>query len=240
MAAKNKGTGAISQKYTYPDNFMKLCVNIEKQFYKPDPEVVINDQIVVIPNFFSKELCQEMINSFENNLRMETTPMRKSKEYAVRVNDRYSSIDFDASQKLWEYLQLFLVKENQYDDFDMKALKSNFSNAIGLNPQLRVYRYRKGHHFGQHYDESVTCQLDEKAKVKGKTGWTLLIYLTGDEEFTGGGTIFYENNGKPLNIHPSKGMALLHKHGNDCMRHEGEMVKAGEKWVLRSDVVYPN
>lgn len=226
-------------RYTYPVNFMNLATNLAKQFYKPEPETIIDDQIVVIPNFFSKELCQEMVASFEKNLSMETTPIRKSKEYAVRVNDRFSSVDFDASNKLWHYLQLFLTKENEYDDFDKKALQANFSDAIGLNPQLRVYRYRKGHHFGQHYDEAVTCELDAKGRSKGKTGWTLLIYLTGDEEFVGGGTIFYENNGKPLNIHPSKGMALLHKHGNDCMRHEGELVKDGEKWVLRSDVVYP-
>ena len=34
-------------------------------------------------------------------------------------------------------------------------------------------------------------------------------------------------------------MALLHKHGDDCLMHEGEMVKSGVKWVFRSDVVYP-
>jgi hypothetical protein len=33
------------------------------------------------------------------------------------------------------------------------------------------------------------------------------------------------------------GMALLHKHGDDCLLHEGREVKSGEKWVLRSDLV---
>lgn len=42
-----------------------------------------------------------------------------------------------------------------------------------------------------------------------------------------------------MNIHPSKGMALLHKHGDDCLKHEAEIVENGEKWVLRSDVIFP-
>jgi hypothetical protein len=33
------------------------------------------------------------------------------------------------------------------------------------------------------------------------------------------------------------GMGLLHKHGDDCLLHEGREVKAGVKWVLRSDLV---
>lgn len=32
------------------------------------------------------------------------------------------------------------------------------------------------------------------------------------------------------------GMALLHKHGNDCLLHEGREVREGEKWVIRSDL----
>ncbi len=32
------------------------------------------------------------------------------------------------------------------------------------------------------------------------------------------------------------GMALLHKHGQDCLLHEGREVMAGEKWVIRSDL----
>ena len=31
-------------------------------------------------------------------------------------------------------------------------------------------------------------------------------------------------------------MLLLHKHGNDCMLHEGREVTAGEKWIIRTDL----
>ena len=98
----------------------------------------------------------------------------------------------------------------QYEDPDLEKIHDIFQDARSLNPQLRIYRYSKGHHFGKHYDESVSCPLAHDAKTKGRTKWTLLIYLTGDDEFVGGGTIFHPDfrGAEPLNVHPSKGMAL--------------------------------
>lgn len=242
---RSKGANGRSlSKFQFPESFNGLLANFSKQFFKPQPEIVINDQIVVIEKFFSNEVCNDLIKSFECSpeLNMETTPLVKSKDYAARFNDRGLTTDFNASKSLWSYLQKILLQDLDYDDEDIDESKKVFSDAIALNSQLRVYRYRKGHHFGQHYDESVICPLSERhTGKKGITKWTLLIYLTGDEEFKGGGTIFYpeHTSSKGLNVHPSKGMALLHKHGNDCLKHEAEIVKDGIKWVLRSDVVYP-
>lgn len=41
---------------------------------------------------------------------------------------------------------------------------------------------------------------------------------------------------KEVVISLETGMLLLHKHGNDCMLHEGREVLEGEKWVIRSDL----
>lgn len=226
------------QKYDFPQRFYALPNT--KLFYKPLPESIIEDQIVVIDHFFSHELCNELISSFTSSLKMETTPLIKSKDYAARFNDRISLTNFEAADALWKYLRDILLQETEYEDEELEEIDSIFMDAKSLNPQLRVYRYTKGHHFGKHYDESVSCPLAHDPKQKGRTKWTLLIYLTGDEEFSGGGTIFYPNMRArdAINVHPSKGMALLHKHGDDCMQHEGELVKEGVKWVLRSDVTY--
>lgn len=228
--------------YQFPNSFYSLASKFPKQFYKPQPETVIDDQIITIDNFFPPEVCNDLIKSIENSsdIQLETTPLIKSKEYAARFNDRCLTTDFEATRSLWSYLSQVLLQDVGYADEDLEKIKETFARAIFLNPQLRIYRYRKGHHFGKHYDESVVAPLDEKGSKKGKSKWTLLIYLTGDEEFVGGGTIFHPDirGVKPLNIHPSKGMALLHKHGYDCLKHEAEIVKRGEKWVLRSDVVF--
>lgn len=232
------------KKYLFPESFNNLLSNFSKQFFKPQAEVLIQDQIVIIDKFFNNDLCNELIKSFEDSseLKMETTPLIKSREYAARYNDRGLTVDFQAAKNLWLYLQKVLLQELDYDEDEDYDTQVMFKHAIALNSQLRIYRYTKGHHFGQHYDESIICPLsDEHNSAKGVTKWTLLIYLTGDDEFKGGGTIFYPNHASSegLNIHPKKGMALLHKHGDDCLKHEAEIVKDGTKWVLRSDIVYP-
>lgn len=208
-------------------NFSSLSKEFDQLYFRPSGEIVIHDQIITISKFFSTEQCNALIKEFQK-LKLETTPLIKSKDYAARVNDRVLIEDHIKSNELWQYLQKVLLQ----DDFDENVIRNTFIKAKGLNPQLRIYRYLKGHYFGKHYDESVKA-------LKGRTRWTLLIYLTGDEEFEGGGTIFHPPfSKKALNIHPSKGMALLHKHGDDCLMHEAELVKSGSKWVLRSDVVF--
>lgn len=226
--------------YDFPQKFYSLHSAFASSFFKPVPESVVEDQIIVIDHFFTDELCNELISDFSNKLTLETTPLIKSREYAARYNDRVSVTSLPAADALWKYLRAILMQVPQYEDPDLEKIHDIFQDARSLNPQLRIYRYSKGHHFGKHYDESVSCPLAHDAKTKGRTKWTLLIYLTGDDEFVGGGTIFHPDfrGAEPLNVHPSKGMALLHKHGDDCLKHEAELVKSGVKWVLRSDVTY--
>lgn len=78
-----------------------------------------------------------------------------------------------------------------------------------------------------------------------KTTWTLLIYLTGAADgVKGGETVFYTDATKrkaseTVVADLVKGTALLHKHGKDCMLHEGRLVEDDGgvgKWVLRSDL----
>lgn len=235
-----KPTKARKQEYVFPLALFNQSESLKKQFYKPQPEYIIQDQIVTIEHFFSEDVCNQLIRSFESELKLETTPLIKSKDYAARYNDRISLTDCEAANALWVYLRNILLQEVDYEDEDLERIRETFSNAKSLNPQLRVYRYTKGHHFGKHYDDSVKCPLADDPSQNGHTEWTLLIYLTGGEDFIGGGTIFYpdSNTKKEINVHPSKGLALLHKHGDDCLQHEAEIVKDGVKWVLRSDVTF--
>lgn len=224
---KKKSFKAEKVSFRFPN-----ALKIPSRGFLPTPNVVSEDQIITIGKFFSQELCNELLKSFTTSLTLETTPLIKSKDYAVRVNDRALVESSETAINLWEYLQKILLFE-----YNEQSILDEFQTAKGLNPQLRVYRYTKGHHFGQHYDESVKVN---SPTVKGETKWTLLIYLTGGEEFVGGDTIFYpiDRKNEPINVHPSKGTALLHKHGDDCLLHEAELVRDGVKWVLRSDVVF--
>ncbi|KAJ9679178.1 hypothetical protein PVL29_021187 [Vitis rotundifolia] len=122
--------------------------------------------------------------------------------------------------------------------------------AVGLNPNIRFYRYKVGQRFGRHIDESV--DLGEGKR----THYTLLIYLSGgskqktkgvqsnvgdssSEPLVGGETVFYgSRNGIVAEVAPTEGMALLHIHGDMSMLHEARNVTKGIKYVFRSDVAF--
>jgi hypothetical protein len=84
--------------------------------------------------------------------------------------------------------------------------------------------------FGRHIDES------NELGGGRYTAYTLLIYLS---SCGGGDTIFYGGRNRRLAaVAPQPGLALLHRHGDDCLEHEAAAVTGGVKYVLRSDVVF--
>lgn len=100
-------------------------------------------------------------------------------------------------------------------------------------------------------DDSNNITFPSTPSVPARTTWTLLLYLTSSSNgCIGGETVFYPSSlpapGKksskhtpspePISVSLETGMALLHKHGRDCMLHEGKEVIEGEKWVIRSDL----
>mmetsp|Transcript_36661 Transcript_36661/g.80351 ORF Transcript_36661/g.80351 Transcript_36661/m.80351 type:complete len:219 (-) Transcript_36661:12-668(-) len=117
-------------------------------------------------------------------------------------------------------------------DEALSRLRVGKRKPVGLNPNIRIYKYVPGDVFGQHVDGSNVV-------ATGCTEYTLLIYLSGAEQgLTGGETAFYENGRELTRVTPVAGSALLHKHGDDSMLHEALPVQSGVKYVLRSDVVF--
>jgi hypothetical protein len=194
-------------------------------------ETLLEDQILIIRNLFSAKLCRSYV-AFLASLPLTTTPGTPKRGQAVRVNDRFQIDDPKFAQQLWEQTPL----KHLVESYEQQSVWRG--EVIGLNPNIRVYRYRPGQFFDQHYDESNKVTVGEN-KSPGKTTWTLLIYLTTCE---GGETAFYSEPTKkgptpePILVGLETGMALLHNH-DDCMLHEGREVISGEKWVLRSDLV---
>ena len=94
----------------------------------------------------------------------------------------------------------------------------------GANPRLRLYRYGPGERHGAHWDTVVELPDGVRSMV------TLVFYL--NDDFTGGETDFPELFQK---ITPRAGRALLFQHR---ILHEATAVQAGEKLVLRTDVLY--
>jgi hypothetical protein len=94
----------------------------------------------------------------------------------------------------------------------------------GANPRLRLYRYGPGEKHGAHWDTVVELAGGIRSLL------TLVFYL--NDGFVGGATDFPEIGQK---ITPRRGAALLFQHR---ILHEASAVLEGEKFVLRTDILY--
>eukprot|EP00930_Biecheleria_cincta_P071288 TRINITY_DN58801_c0_g1_i1.p1 TRINITY_DN58801_c0_g1~~TRINITY_DN58801_c0_g1_i1.p1 ORF type:complete len:238 (+),score=29.46 TRINITY_DN58801_c0_g1_i1:338-1051(+) len=117
-------------------------------------------------------------------------------------------------------------------DTALSHLRVGTRRPVGLNENIRIYKYVPGDVFGQHVDGSNMTSL-------GPTEFTLLIYLSGSEEgMNGGETAFYSGGKEILRVTPVAGSALIHRHGASCLLHESLPVSHGIKYILRSDIVF--
>lgn len=217
----------MAKKQVKKEDSTKLAPfpKFEKKQYLEMTELE-SQQIYVIPNFLHGKECDALVQYFEKNLPPKENLDKPKRGYAFRNNDRQALEDADLAQEIWKGME----------EVVQASAMGNIKVPKGLNSNIRIYRYRKGHSFGAHYDESV------QDKATGLwTDWTLLIYL--NQDMVGGQTVFYKDasskNKKPapIVVQPEKGMALLHRHGQHCLLHEAMEVTEGSKWVLRSDVL---
>ncbi|MEM6992026.1 MAG: 2OG-Fe(II) oxygenase [Myxococcota bacterium] len=101
----------------------------------------------------------------------------------------------------------------------------------GLNARFRACRYQPGQSFCVHRDGA-------QADAETRTFRTLMLYLNDASEFDGGATRFYgtrDGTGPVHTVVPSAGLALVFPHD---VWHDGEEIRSGRKYVLRTDLVY--
>ncbi len=173
----------------------------------------ISDDIFTVAEFFSSEECAAYIQLSEE-FGYESAPITTSfgpqQRPDVRNNMRAMFDDVDRADGLWQRASQFVG-----------PWKANWQ-PIGLNERLRIYRYDIGQQFDWHYDGAYE-------RRNGERSWlTFMVYL--NDDFEGGQTSF-EN----AIVKPQQGMALFFVHQ---IRHKGEPVTRGRKYVLRSDVMY--
>ncbi|GBE82038.1 hypothetical protein BKA93DRAFT_227089 [Sparassis latifolia] len=197
--------------------------------------VLLEDQILLFENFLTAKECKDMV-SFIESQPLELTLLKKKGE-AERVNYRMSMVSVEIAQRLFELLEPHLP-EFPYPVSAKRANDPDRRRVHSLNSNIRLYKYTPGQHFGPHYDDSV-----RDARTGAKSEWTLLVYLSGVEDgVEGGETLFYREGKKmPAEIITApltRGTALLHRHGCECLLHEGSRIVNGIKYILRSDLMF--
>ena len=173
----------------------------------------ISDEIFTVSEFFSADECAAHIDLAEN-LGFSDAPIYGTFgpqiRKDVRNNQRVMIDDVDRADQLWRRAEVYVPK-----------LIGDWQSS-GVNERLRFYRYDLGQQFEWHHDAAFERSNGERSRL------TFMIYL--NEDFERGETSFDD-----VAIKPRKGMALFFVHQ---LRHKGQPVILGRKYVLRTDIMY--
>ncbi|CAL2243607.1 unnamed protein product [Prunus armeniaca] len=148
--------------------------------------------LFTVQNFLTSAESKAFVKAAESIGFFHQGSLGPTKGEAYRDNDRISVNDPVLADTIWES-----GLDKLFSDIKIRG-----KAAVGLNPNIRFYRYKVGQRFGRHIDESNDLG-DGK-----RTHYTLLIYLSGgfkpkatndktspkdssSEPLVGGETVFY-------------------------------------------------
>ncbi len=190
----------------------------------PDRNLYVIDRVLTAGE------CKQIIQVAESRGALERHTSPNSPEYAYRDHHRYKFQSTGIADVLWRETVLERVFETRIGRGTRAA-----GRAVGLNPELKLYRYSGAESFGRHIDGSEVVSGAD-GKTIGRTEYTVLFYLSST---VGGDTVFYDDEGHRIaSIVPEQGRVVLHRHGDHCLDHEALPVAEGRKYVLRTDVVF--
>lgn len=211
---------------------------------------------IVIDDLFSKEECHQLMARSEQQGYEEALVNigggRQQKLSHVRNSDRCIMDDPVLAEEIWQRILQTLnslppsQREKVYEpdalqlDDKLYTRSSGWWTAVGLNERLRFLRYKPGTFFKPHQDGQYTranAEAGGDMRVGETSFVTCQLYL--NDNFEGGATRFHksprERDGCVSEVHPKMGSVLLFQHD---LLHEGCLVASGQKYVIRTDVMY--
>ena len=164
----------------------------------------------IVHQVLSAEECAELITACEAaRFTWFETPTRKVATAAL------------TSPRLLDMLTARLTLPPHYDSMRLDSVSCNF----------RALKYVPGDYHGRHKDGTYT----DKEHV-ALSGMSLLLYLNDTHE--GGRTRFYDSDAADsafVAVQPAAGMVCLFP---QTVNHDAEALRAGVKYVIRTDVLY--
>lgn len=168
-----------------------------------------------IPNVISPARCRELLVRAQSSQWLDGT-VNTAEGRQVRPKIRSNDVALLNDTALAAEL-LASARPSMPETMKTRAL-------FGLGPKMRLYRYRPGAHFGPHHDQFYT---DPSGRV---SELTFFVFL--NDDFRGGQTHFLDLK---QTFEPRAGTAVVFQH---TLLHEGCVVEAGTKYILRTDVYY--
>lgn len=181
----------------------------------------------VIPSLFTKLECEKLLSA-----KIKNSFQKANSNYPTyyRNNERFVLDSDDLATYLFQKVKPYLPKTIEINS----AIQSE--NGVWqlkeLNNRLRFCKYSANQYFHRHLDGIHYVSETVQSKL------TFMVYLNSATEFEGGRTLFFktkETNEIWASYTPQQGDLIVFDHN---VWHEGEILLEGEKFVLRSDILY--
>lgn len=104
--------------------------------------VTLFPDLYSLPAVFSPALLTSFA-AFLPSLPMAPSQIKRQRGEASRTNDRFQVDDLDFAKRLWERTGLREVCAG------LQSKRKGGASAVGLNSNIRIYRYREGAYFGR-------------------------------------------------------------------------------------------
>ncbi len=181
----------------------------------------------VIPSLFSKNECEEVLN---NKIKNSFQKAISNYPTYYRNNERFVIDSDDLANQLYEKVEPYLP-----ETIEIKSAiqaENGVWNLKELNNRFRFCKYSTDQYFHRHLDGVHYRNDTTQSKL------TFMIYLNNATEFKGGRTLFFKTKETDeiwASYIPKQGDLIVFDHN---VWHEGEILTEGEKFVLRSDILY--
>mmetsp|Transcript_3204 Transcript_3204/g.5677 ORF Transcript_3204/g.5677 Transcript_3204/m.5677 type:complete len:311 (+) Transcript_3204:108-1040(+) len=252
----------VKKSYLESNQFDNIVVNPQPPTLLPYDfihEERLGKGAVVVHDMLSPEECDELMAFIDSHDRQpafegEVTMTPASSSTSHRNNQRVSISSQALSNAMLARLTPVLTSLEQNEIMcSVDNAHTFLNNGFGmegqwrvhsLNPHFRLCKYHEGGHFGPHYDSDFVESPLRKRSLK-----TFMLYL--NDSYEGGETNFV--NSHDLNFDddaqlycspPESIFASLKAKRGDCLvfdhrlLHEGRRVSSGQKYIVRTDLMY--
>lgn len=168
------------------------------------------DFLHAIDGILDKKQCDKYIKLFDNPKNVELVNTKNRKYFRVVF------IDKELAEFLFQKVESFIPKKIR-------------KQVVGMNKYIRLSKYQPGQFFGIHKDGINKDKEDNSYSYA-----TLNIFL--NDNFEGGETTFYERDKKTVTLKckPKMGRGSFFY---SQQFHEGNKLKSGYKYLLRTDLM---
>ena len=190
-------------------------------------QVIKAKRILLIRNLLSPEECKIFIQMMKDGIPEPVGQPSSSYRYCERIILNLNEL----ATSLWMKIRTVMEEAGL-----LKITSTAETSCQGmweadhLKKAFTLIQYKQGGHFSAHHDGVYETQENERSF------WSLTMYLNDVDISQGGATKLLDPDISISSIQPSQGSALLFFQPKTL--HAGEPLISGEKFLLRTDVMF--